>query len=157
MHSNLQALFEKGGLWILGCPTFDQLKEFTYPPLPSGQRQIRLLHLNRRIPFLDLKAELVCYPVDAAPPYEAISYVWGVDPRKPHPVILDYKQFYVSTNVYQILCRRSSLFRPRLIWIDSICINQSSDVEKSDQVKMMRDIYERASHVFVCLGENPDA
>ncbi len=148
---------KRGGLWILGHASFDRLEAFTYPSLPPGQRQVRLLLLHRQIPFFDLKAELVCCPLDAAPPYEAISYVWGADPRKPHPVILDNKQFHVSTNVFHILCRHSSLFRPRLLWIDSICINQSDDVEKSQQVKMMRDIYETASRVVVCLGENPDA
>jgi hypothetical protein len=82
---------KNGGLRILGHRTFDQLEEFTYPPLPSDQRQIRLLRLHRQIPFFDLKAELVCYPLDHAPPFEAISYVWGQDLRKPHPVILDEK------------------------------------------------------------------
>jgi len=145
------------GLWILGNPTFDSLEEFGYPPLPPNRKQIRLLLLHSQIPFFDLKAELVCCSLDVAPPYEAISYVWGADLRKPHPVILNNRQFYVSTNVFHILCRRSSLFRPSFLWIDSICINQSDDSERSQQVKMMRDIYESASRVVVCLGENPDA
>jgi heterokaryon incompatibility protein (HET) len=39
------------------------------------------------------------------------------------------------------------------IWIDSVCINQNDDAEKSDQVQRLSDIYTRASRVIVWLGE----
>lgn len=41
---------------------------------------------------------------------------------------------------------------PRL-WIDAICINQSDADEKSQQVRMMTEIYARASLTFVWVGE----
>ena len=39
-----------------------------------------------------------------------------------------------------------------LLWTDQVCINQSDDTEKSHQVGFMRQIYERAQQVFVCLS-----
>ncbi|KAL1646498.1 hypothetical protein SLS61_007860 [Didymella pomorum] len=39
------------------------------------------------------------------------------------------------------------------IWVDAICINQGDRTEKSQQVSLMRDIYERASRTVVWLGE----
>ena len=40
------------------------------------------------------------------------------------------------------------------IWIDSICISQHDDDEKTAQVKMMGDIYQRATRVVVWLGNS---
>ena len=162
-------------------------------PTPMRQQleiqkgQFRLLHIHRRVPFLELHAELRSYTLGEAPYYECISYCWGeremvheasctqnanrkvLKGEKPHccepkPVegtmhliVLNGCQHYVPTNVYDILCRRSSFFRPGCIWIDSICINQIDKEEKNFQVPIMKDIYEQASHVYVCLGESKSA
>lgn len=42
------------------------------------------------------------------------------------------------------------------IWIDQICINQSNDSEKSDQIQLMTAIYTRAKQVLVWLGPSAD-
>jgi Heterokaryon incompatibility protein (HET) len=39
-----------------------------------------------------------------------------------------------------------------LIWTDQICINQSNNTEKSQQVAFMRDIYQRAGIVHISLS-----
>ena len=41
-----------------------------------------------------------------------------------------------------------------LLWIDSICINQSDLAEKSSQVNLMRRIYRKAKRVIVWLGKD---
>jgi hypothetical protein len=46
--------------------------------------------------------------------------------------------------------------RPRTIWADAICINQSNVKERNEQVKLMRDIYTRAVKVDVWLGERTE-
>jgi Heterokaryon incompatibility protein (HET) len=38
------------------------------------------------------------------------------------------------------------------MWIDAICINQSSVAERGFQVKLMRDIYRQADGVVIWLG-----
>jgi hypothetical protein len=38
-------------------------------------------------------------------------------------------------------------------WIDQICINQSNNAEKSDQVKRMHQIYSEAESIIIYLGE----
>jgi hypothetical protein len=135
----------------------DRLISFGYSPLKLGEKQIRLLRLDRRIPFLDLKMELITYDFDKAPPYEAISYVWGDSKHRENSVILNDQRYCVTINVFNILRRRSSLFKSKLIWIDTICIDQSNDAEKSEQVRMMKEIYHQSDRVYICLGENPDA
>jgi hypothetical protein len=43
-----------------------------------------------------------------------------------------------------------------LLWADALCINQADNAEKATQVKMMRDIYQRAKLVIAWLGEEED-
>ncbi len=57
----------------------------------------------------------------------------------------------MTRNAFNVIKDMSSYAFPRLIWIDSICINQSSVQDKTDQVRMMREIYSRASRVTVWL------
>lgn len=42
------------------------------------------------------------------------------------------------------------------VWIDSVCINQVDLEEKSSQVSIMGDIFQRASCVFACVGDHAD-
>ena len=42
--------------------------------------------------------------------------------------------------------------RPRVLWIDALCINQNDDSEKEKQVAMMGTIFERAQNVVIWLG-----
>ena len=42
------------------------------------------------------------------------------------------------------------------LWIDQICIDQSNAVEKSQQVHLMRSIYQRATNVYIWLGPASD-
>ena len=46
--------------------------------------------------------------------------------------------------------------RPRVLWIDAICIDQSSITERSAQVAFMATVYSTAQHNLVCLGEDDD-
>jgi hypothetical protein len=131
-------------------------KKFSYSATPVFDG-IRLLRLQRKWPFLDLRAELVRHDLKYAPPYHAISYVWVHGPQDMRPIILNGMEFYVRGNVYDILWRCSSYFGPRLVWIDSICIDQTNPKEKSLQVQKMADIYKRAEDVLVCLGDAPGA
>lgn len=39
------------------------------------------------------------------------------------------------------------------LWIDQICINQTSDAEKAVGIPAMSALYKRARKVIVCLGD----
>jgi hypothetical protein len=39
-----------------------------------------------------------------------------------------------------------------VLWVDAICINQSHNDERSQQVRLMKDIYRQASSVLIYLG-----
>ncbi|KAF2083576.1 HET-domain-containing protein, partial [Saccharata proteae CBS 121410] len=81
------------------------------------------------------------------PAYEALSYVWGSTDR-PESVIMHH-----GNNLRIALCglRKSSDFR--VVWVDSLCINQDDLLERGTQVALMWRIYRQASHVVIWLGE----
>ena len=41
-------------------------------------------------------------------------------------------------------------------WVDQICIGQSSNAEKEDQICFMKLIYERAGSIYAWLGPSAD-
>lgn len=41
---------------------------------------------------------------------------------------------------------------PFILWVDAICINQSNNVEKSEQIRITTDIYQTAPAVSIWLG-----
>jgi hypothetical protein len=127
---------------------------YVYKPLEIGH--IRLLRLSRRLPSAEIEATLIHVPLDNPPVYECISYTWG-DPTKTHRIFIDNLQFEVTKTVYDILHDKASLLSTRLLWIDSISINQADVPEKTRQVMLMQEIYKTGSKTTICLGDSPDA
>jgi hypothetical protein len=87
--------------------------------------------------------------------YEALSYVWG--PAKPsYPVLVNNTHLLqVGESLWWGLARIVEDYeKPRLVWIDAICINQKDNEEKAWQVQLMGEIYRRAKGVIVYLGED---
>jgi hypothetical protein len=122
----------------------------------KSTQKIRLLKLLRRKLFTKMECKLIIVNVNDAPPYEAISYTWGNE--KPSiEIIVDNATLKVTPAVSEILEYRHSFIGTKLFWIDSICINQSDDDEKSQQVTLMKQIYSRASRVVVWLGPLKEA
>ncbi|RYP70397.1 hypothetical protein DL771_005518 [Monosporascus sp. 5C6A] len=98
-----------------------------------------------------LNATLESFDLDDAPAYEALSYCWG-DPTPSEQIIIDGCIFRLTQSAYKLLLARRSFWRQRWVWIDVICINQQHEVEKSTQVRLMQDIYKKASQVVVLPG-----
>ncbi|KIM96069.1 hypothetical protein OIDMADRAFT_90441, partial [Oidiodendron maius Zn] len=112
---------------------------------------IRLIHLQPGQGDEPVSCSLVAANIDDSLQYEAISYVWGEwwDAAK---LFLDGIPFKVTKNLYLALeCVRSPTDE-KVLWADAICINQEDPAERSAQVRIMRDIYERAHRVLVWLG-----
>lgn len=88
--------------------------------------------------------------------YAALSYTWGPEFPK-RTVLLNGYTFDVRENLYHFLCNVQRYANDAVwIWIDQLCINQSDDHEKSEQVKRMAEIYDTASRVLVWLGPEAD-
>lgn len=147
---------------VVACPT--------YPPVPIDvQHAIRILSLSaghgdevivchlspRRLHInRDLKTQ-ACRGRVALDTYEALSYTWG--PMQKHGIILlNSVEWPVMKNLLAALKRLRHRSKPRKLWIDQLCIDQSNNDERGQQVKLMAKIYSLAEDVLVWLGDGPD-
>lgn len=87
------------------------------------------------------------------PVYETISYVWG-DKAKRGTVYLHGHIRDVPASSEAVLRRMRFPKQKRVLWIDSICINQENLRERSQQVAFMNEIYGSGSRNLIWLGED---
>ncbi|XP_014553973.1 hypothetical protein COCVIDRAFT_106300, partial [Bipolaris victoriae FI3] len=84
--------------------------------------------------------------------YEALSYCWGTS-EETKKIDCDGQLLEIRANLESTLRFFRYKDKPRVMWVDGICINQKNDKEKSQQVSLMGVIYWKASRVLVWLGE----
>lgn len=91
---------------------------------------------------------------DASLIYEAVSYTWGDTTQMREICFRNSKRkLFVGENCHNALQQLRLQREDRLLWIDAICINQENLAERASQVRIMDKIFDRASGVMVCLGE----
>src|ERR1700712_3541755 len=121
-------------------------------PLSPSNTEIRLLSIKPGTFSDDIECTLQHADLSFKPVYEALSYCWGKS-KDLHHIILDGLDFTITANLDVAIRRVRFPNRPRILWIDAICINQSDDNEKSEQVKSMFNIYSCAMCVLGWTGE----
>jgi Heterokaryon incompatibility protein (HET) len=133
------------------------INTYVYHPLPEGC--VRFLELFPDTTDAPLRCRILTCYLDDAPPYEALSYVWG--PQEP---LYDLQCSDVSPSVFLIGPNLHSALlhlrfnptvnpHPRLLWVDRVCINQDDVTERASQVLLMRYIYRRCREGLVWLGQ----
>jgi hypothetical protein len=85
--------------------------------------------------------------------YDALSYTWGDESVGRETIVVDGLRTSVTKNLYLALVHLRDPARPRLLWVDALCINQDDDAERDEQVQKMGSIYSSARKVVVWLGE----
>lgn len=113
--------------------------------------EFRLIELRRGASGEPIVCKLHHYPLDQAPQYDAISYVWG-DPTDTREISSPAGSIQITNNLHSALQQFRHPDRERLLWADAICINQADIVERGHQVAVMRKIYNGASNVLIWLG-----
>ncbi|KAK4213362.1 heterokaryon incompatibility protein-domain-containing protein [Rhypophila decipiens] len=92
-------------------------------------------------------------------PYEALSWHWGSGPED-YMVRITQNDIEYKKRIRKELGLALKYLRlarhPRVLWVDSICIDQRNDDERSQQVQMMSRIYTRSKQVTIWLGEDTD-
>ncbi|KAH8665115.1 heterokaryon incompatibility protein-domain-containing protein [Tricladium varicosporioides] len=133
---------------------------YQHQPLAS-HRSIRLFTLfASRDRKAATQGSLVEVNLDSNPPFEALSYVWGgPDPISTVTVITQCANgnrtkstLQVTPNCLSALQTLRYRSKPRMLWIDAICIDQTSTAEKNQQVPLMAEIYGKARQVLVWLN-----
>jgi hypothetical protein len=155
------------------------MSAFKYETIDSTQRQIRLLKIlplerdsveacltdpakwtaasstSARNTLVTCTLETVS--MDDNPSYLALSYTWG-DPSICKAIQIESvdgksrKTFEVTVNLEEALRYFRQENHPVCLWADAICIDQTNDIEKTEQVQQMRDIYGKSTSAIVWLG-----
>ncbi|KAK7992376.1 HET-domain-containing protein [Apiospora saccharicola] len=133
--------------------TANNLYEHEALPDVSDGLCIRLLEL---LPAGNSSDEVLCRltqhrAAECRGEYETLSYVWG-DMSQLVPINIGGKFFDVSQNLYQALVDLRQEDKPRVLWVDAICIDQGKIEERNQQVSAMGQIYRAAKRVVIHLG-----
>lgn len=131
---------------------------YQYEPLDDGETTLRLCRIidqGAEEPSCPLRIEMILTSFENIPAYAAVSYRWG-DPTSTQRVPCDGKWLDVTQHLYSCMSSIAKrecgpLTEYEYWWIDQICINQTDDAEKSQQVKRMKRIYSCSSLTFVWL------
>ncbi|KPM36393.1 hypothetical protein AK830_g10166 [Neonectria ditissima] len=132
---------------------------YSYIPLPN-YHHIRLAHLQPGAKEDPISIILRAYPVESAPPYEALSYVWGNPSIRRSIVCSDNSgspaRIDITTNLHDALVRFRYPSESRVVWTDAICINQDDPTEKGSQVQLMHLIYKSCKKCLIWLGSGDE-
>ncbi|TGO11852.1 hypothetical protein BTUL_0100g00310 [Botrytis tulipae] len=92
------------------------------------------------------------------PKYEALSYVWGSteNPDTAHVLGEALSTIQIGASLAVALRQLRYKDKPRILWIDSICINQNDIPERSHEIGRMRNIFSFADQTIIWLGEEAD-
>ena len=134
------------------------MPKYVYQFLHPRQKEIRLLELlpgSGSNNTLRCHLEHVSLAIDDGPSYETISYCWG-DPKARGFVMVDGCTLEVPVAAEKALRRMRLQDVSRVLWIDSLCINQQDDTERGQQVGLMQEIYSGTKLNLVYLGEGGD-
>lgn len=126
-----------------------------YKKLAPNRRNIRLLRLLPGQPEdPTIRCQLhECSLLDASGHYKALSYAWGSDvPGDEQMVYCNGVIVDVTLNLYAALHNLRDATTVLSIWVDSLCIDQGNERERTRQVRMMKDIYSNSKEVIIWLG-----
>ena len=94
--------------------------------------------------------------------FHCLSYAWGQDRSGQMRQMLwielmgEYLPVSISENLGSAIRSLQLPDKPRLLWIDFVCINQSNLEERKQQVEIMYEIFSKASKVVAFLGDESD-
>jgi heterokaryon incompatibility protein (HET) len=124
---------------------------YQYQPI-TNPNSIRILKLAPSDGTAALRFTLEVVSLDSSPQYKALSYTWGTQAPLKH-IYCDGKILLIGENCEEALLHLQSTTETVVLWIDAICIDQSSVAERTQQVQLMGDIYRRANQVLIWLGK----
>lgn len=125
--------------YLYGALGFEQIRVLVLEPSHNSNAPLRFSF------HVDFRARLSAQ-------YEAVSYVWG-EPTLDHPLYhADGTRVLVTKNLDLALRRFRKERKPRWLWADAVCIDQSNLQEKGEQVRLMGQIFRSARRVLAWLG-----
>lgn len=133
-------------------------QKFRYEALCEGLSSIRLIEVIPGTRQEDIACRLYEASLDeCAGSYAALSYVWGSN-KESTPIQVNNKTLEIGVNLRTALLNLREPENPITLWVDAICINQGDSpeaiAERNEQVKIMGEIYRRASRTIIWLRDS---
>ena len=124
-----------------------------YEPLVGTEKNIRLLHILPGQPDSPIECRMrsILLTKDSVPSYEAVSYVWSLISGQKE-IRVNGLPLVVPAAAAEVLQHLREPTAVKVVWIDSICINQTNDSERNHQVAIMGHIYQKTAKTLVWLG-----
>jgi hypothetical protein len=129
------------------------MESFQHQPLVR-RNSTRLLKLSA-FGGESLRCSIFEISLDRLLSYEAISYTWAGEDRS-RSITCDKKALKITSSCEAAVRRLRHRLMPRLLWVDVISINQTSQQEIGHQVGLMHEIYSKARRTLVWLGEGTE-
>ena len=120
--------------------------------------EIRLLKLYPRGTESKVAVEFIIQELGGAlaHPYKALSYTWGTS-LADTALEVNSTIYLPTQNLYDALWHMSGSIQEFIfLWVDATCIDQSNEGEVSQQIGLMRQIYEGATETIIWLGHADD-
>lgn len=125
------------------------------------RRDIRVLDIQPATSFDEpLVISLRVVSLDGNERYQCQSYAWGKHDFS-EQLLCHGHVMPVTQNLHAALKRFRDHISPKgifsqTLWVDCICIDQSSAAEKAEQVLLMGDIFAQAQRLIIWLGDASD-
>ncbi|KAF3003573.1 hypothetical protein E8E13_006490 [Curvularia kusanoi] len=138
-----------------------QRTKFTYEPLDTTQQSIRLISVDPELsPEGFVQCSIRHTTIDAQ--YNCLSYRWG-PPDLSNTLIINGQALSINGYLHDFLAEvRTFTYQApnqslmsnlrNSLWIDAVCIDQKSTIERNHQVGQMGKIYSNACKVIMWLG-----
>jgi hypothetical protein len=159
--NDLKSLLDKAGVPPKAgnpsdVPRIAKGTKHLYRPLDFDSFEIRLLQVQDENSGDGVTCSLVYASLIKPPEYTALSYCWGDASKTTKITIENWGDVEVTTNLEEALksvrplniMGLGKISRSKLFWVDALCINQQDSLERSQQVRQMRQIYSRAKEVI---------
>lgn len=145
IQAEAESLFEK-----IKSPFHRQRYEYEKLPTPFS---FRLVKVDKARPYVI--CEMETFHLRDPPAFQALSYCWGTFGRR-SDIWINNQLLQVSPNLkrgLQTLYKYYSRWATdSWVWIDQISINQEDFAERTQQVRLMRAIYQQATTTVIWLG-----
>lgn len=114
---------------------------------------VRLVQIKQKSMTKGIECRTEQFHLAYPPSYIALSYACGSRPAD-FSVNLNGRDWRVRKNLFRFLRQRLQMDRDpqEWLWIDAICIDQANLTERGHQVRLMANIYGKASRVLTWLG-----
>lgn len=131
---------------------------YKYRQLAAPNATVRLLRIERKNGTISQDLIHIETNKLSETQYAALSYRWYYDNQdrdQRYKCQLHNGYLWITTNLNDFLLEFSANVAnntSEYIYIDALCINQASEVEKANQILLMRKIYSNAKKTIIWLG-----